>query len=85
MSKKIYQYTHTLILLTGKGDLVGCDISQHLQKSSASGPSAGVGGHPSSIGVPEVLVKSSSDIRLPIPTFLRFLAHILTVLPPIIG
>jgi hypothetical protein len=40
-----------MIFFPGKGDLVGCDISKHLAASSSSG------------SCPEVIVKSSCDVR----------------------
>lgn len=47
--------------LTGKGDLVGCDISMHLLASSnGQGGSAQHG----TSGGQDVLVKSSSDVKV---------------------
>lgn len=47
---------------TGKGDLVGCDITMHLQHGN--GPGGGGGGGPTTGGVNElVVVKSSCDVR----------------------
>lgn len=40
---------------TGKGDLVGCDISLHLTHSGGCGTTA--------TGVQDVIVKSSSDVK----------------------
>ena len=48
--------------LKGKGDLVGCDISMHLQHGN--GPGGGGGGATTTGGVNEVVVvKSSCDVR----------------------
>lgn len=49
------------IHILGKGDLVGCDISMHLAANSN-----GQGGQSShnSAGTQDVLVKSSSDVKV---------------------
>ncbi len=41
-------------IISGKGDLVGCDISKHLSASKEAA---------SSSAIPEVIVKSSCDVR----------------------
>lgn len=50
-----------LMMNVGKGDLVGCDISQHLQ--SCSNGQGGQNQHGSS-GSQDVIVKSSSDVKV---------------------
>lgn len=42
-----------ILFVAGKGDLVGCDISQHLTLHNGTGTT----------GVPDVVVKSSSDVK----------------------
>ncbi|KAK6638166.1 hypothetical protein RUM44_008594 [Polyplax serrata] len=51
-----------VVAILGKGDLVGCDITMHLQHGN--GPGGGGGGGPTTGGVNElVVVKSSCDVR----------------------
>ena len=52
ISSDTYVLNSVLFNVTGKGDLVGCDISKHLDAAAGtSGP------------CPEVIVKSSCDVR----------------------
>lgn len=55
------KYTRFNHLFTGKGDLVGCDISQHLM--ACSNGQGGSNQHGSS-GGQDVIVKSSSDVKV---------------------
>lgn len=56
-----WTYTRFNNLFTGKGDLVGCDISQHLM--ACSNGQGGSNQHGSS-GGQDVIVKSSSDVKV---------------------
>lgn len=57
----LYFATTTTTTNTGKGDLVGCDISMHLLASSNG--QGGTVQHGNS-GGQDVLVKSSSDVKV---------------------
>lgn len=52
---------YVLNSFTGKGDLVGCDISQHL--AACSNGQGGSNQHDSR-GGQDVIVKSSSDVKV---------------------
>lgn len=57
------KYTRFNNLFTGKGDLVGCDISQHL--AACSNGQGGSNQHGSNQhGGQDVIVKSSSDVKV---------------------
>lgn len=56
------KYTRFNNLFTGKGDLVGCDISQHL--AACSNGQGGSNQHGSNQHNNDVIVKSSSDVKV---------------------
>lgn len=51
-----------LVDYAGKGDLVGCDISQHL--ATCSNGQGGEGRHGAGGSQDHVIVKSSSDVKV---------------------
>lgn len=61
------------MVFTGKGDLVGCDISQHLLASSNGQGGSSAHGN---TGGQDVIVKSSSDVKVSGITFIFFLIHL---------
>lgn len=52
-----------IFLLSGKGDLVGCDINAHLQCHNSNNGQMG-GGSGGTSGNADVIVKSSSDVKV---------------------
>ncbi|XP_044012585.1 potassium voltage-gated channel subfamily H member 8 isoform X2 [Aphidius gifuensis] len=53
------EQNNMVVAILGKGDLVGCDISIHLQHNSNGGGGGGGGGG----GANDVIVKSSCDVK----------------------
>lgn len=54
-----------MVISTGKGDLVGCDINAHLQlHNSNNGQMGGGDGGGRSNNPSDVIVKSSSDVKV---------------------